>query len=45
MFKRLPFGLTCSQDRVVSEMLEDIEGVEVVVDDVLIWGENEDQHD
>ena len=29
----------------MSEMLEDIEGVEVVVDDVLIWGENEDQHD
>ena len=26
-------------------MFEDIEGVEVVVDDVLIWGETEDQHD
>ena len=48
MFKRLPFGLTCSQDifqRVMSEMLEDIEGVEVVVDDILIWGENEEEHD
>ena len=48
MFKRLPFGLTCSQDifqRVMSEMMEDIEGVEVVVDDILIWGENDDQHD
>ena len=48
MFKRLPFGLTCSQDifqRIMSEMMEDIEGVEVVVDDILIWGENDDQND
>ena len=48
MFKRLPFGLTCSQDifqRTMSEMLEDIEGVEVMVDDILIWGENDNQHD
>lgn len=26
-------------------MVEDIKGVEVVVDDVLVWGETEDQHD
>ena len=26
-------------------MFEDIEGVEVVVDNVLIWRETEDQHD
>ena len=48
MFKRLPFRLTCSQDifqRIMSQMLEDIEDVEVVVDDILIWGENDDQHD
>ena len=47
-FNRLPFGLSCAQDvfqRIMSEMFEDIEGVEVVVDDVLIWGETEDQHD
>ena len=34
MFKHLPFGLTYSQDifqRIMSEMLEDIEGVEVVL--------------
>ena len=44
MFKRLPFGLSSSQDvfqRVMSQMLEDIEGVKVVVDDILFWGENE----
>jgi len=39
MFKRLPFGLSSSQDifqKVMSEMFEDIQGVEVVVDDLLI---------
>ena len=29
----------------MSEMFESIEGVEVVVDDILIWGESEEQHD
>ena len=48
MFKRLPFGLSSSQDifqKIMSEMFQDIPGVEVVVDDLLIWGENEEQHD
>ena len=48
MFKRLPFGLSSSQDvfqRVMSQMFEDIQGVEVVVDDILVWGENKQQHD
>ena len=45
MFKRLPFGLSSSQDifqRVMTEMFEDIPGVEVVVDDL---GEDNEQHD
>ena len=29
----------------MSEMFEDIEGVEVVVDDLLIWGTTEEEHD
>ena len=29
----------------MSEMFEDIEGVEVIVDDLLIWGETEMEHD
>jgi len=29
----------------MSEMFEDIKGVEVVVDDLLIWGESGQQHD
>ena len=48
MFKRLPFGLSSSQDifqRIMSEMFHDIEGVEVEVNDLLIWGESEEQHD
>ena len=41
MFKRLPFGISSTQDvfqAVMSEMFEDIEGVEAVVDDRIIWG-------
>ena len=47
-FKRLPFGLSSAPDvfqKVMSEMFEDIEGVEVVVDDILVWGTTEEQHD
>ena len=47
MFKRLPFGLSSAQDifqKVMTEMFEDIEGVEVVVDDILVWGTNEAEH-
>lgn len=48
MFTRLPFGISSAQDvfqSVMSEMFEDIDGVEVIVDDLLIWGESEEQHD
>ena len=48
MFKRLPFGLSSSQDifqRIMSDMFQDIDGVEFVVDDLLIWGETDEQHD
>ena len=47
-FKRLPFGLSSPQDvfqDVMSEIFDGIEGVEVVVDDLLIWGETEIEHD
>ena len=47
-FKRLPFGLCSAQDvfqDVMSEIFSGIEGVEVIVDDLLIWGENQQQHD
>lgn len=41
MFKRLPVQLTCQQDifqRIMLEMLEDFEDVEVVVDNVTCLG-------
>ena len=47
-FKRLPFGLCSAQDvfqDVMSEIFSGIEGVEVIVDDLLIWGKNQQQHD
>ena len=48
MFKRLPFGISTAQDVFqadMSEMFEDIEGIEVVVDDLLIWGTTEGKYD
>ena len=48
MLKRLPFGISSAQDvfqSIISQMFEDIEGVEIVVDDLLIWGTTEEQHD
>ena len=47
-FKCLPFGLSSAPDvfqKVMSEMFEDNEGEEVVVDDILVWGTTEEQHD
>jgi len=29
----------------MSEIFQDIEGVEVLVDDILVWTETEEQHD
>ena len=47
MLKYLLFGLSSSQDifQKLMKLFEDIKGVEVVVDDLLIWGESSQQHD
>ena len=45
---KLPFRISSAQDvfqSTMSEMFEDIKGVEVVVDDLLMWGEMETEHD
>ncbi|KAL1262289.1 hypothetical protein QQF64_007554 [Cirrhinus molitorella] len=45
-YKRLPFGISCAGEmfqRIMTQTFE--EGVEVIVDDILIWVENEQQHD
>ena len=45
---RLPFGINSAGEiwqRAMIEEFGDLEGVEIVVDDVLIWAENIAQHD
>lgn len=47
-FKRLPFGVASAPEvfqSVMVQLFEDLEGVEVIVDDLLVWGETMDQHD
>ena len=47
-YVRLPFGINSAGEiwqRAMIEEFGDIEGVEIVVDDFLIWGENVAQHD
>ena len=47
-FYRIPFGISSPQDFFSghhSDMLEDIEVVEVIVDNLLKWGETEVQCD
>jgi hypothetical protein len=47
-YLRMPFGLNCASEifqRHMSRLFENIEGVEVVVDDILIWGSSESEHD
>ena len=45
MFTQISFGNSSAQDIFQSEMFEDKEGVEVVVDDLLIWAEMKEGHD
>ena len=47
-FLRLPFGLNCAQEvyhKRVHEMFDDMEGVETDIDDVLIFGRTNEEHD
>lgn len=47
-FKRLPFGIACAPEifqRVVSDILRGLEGVMVYIDDILIFGRNQKEHD
>lgn len=44
----MPFGIKSAPElfqRVMMQMLDDLEGIEVFMDDILIWGETEPQHD
>lgn len=47
-FKRLMFGINCAPEifqRIMTEMLEDIEGVIVYIDDVVVSGRTKEEHD
>ena len=47
-YLRLPFGVKCASElyqSVMSQMIEDIEGTEVIMDDILIWGRTMAEHD
>ena len=47
-FTRLPFGLNSGSEvfrRVMSDMLEGIEGAICYIDYVLVWGDTKEQHD
>ena len=47
-FKRLQFGITSAPEvfqRVTTELFEGTAGVEVIIDDILVWGEDLKQHD
>ncbi len=46
-FKRLPFGISSAPEvfqKIASQMFEGIEGVEIIVDDILVWGTDMDSH-
>ncbi|KAI4884219.1 hypothetical protein NFI96_005617 [Prochilodus magdalenae] len=47
-FRRLPFGISSAPEvfqKCIAQRLEDLEGVVNIVDDILVWGENMEQHD
>ena len=46
-FKWLPFGVSCASEifqRVVSDILSDLPGVVVFIDDILVFGRNHKEH-
>lgn len=47
-YLRMPFGISSAPEvfqRMMSEMLEDLPGTSVYVDDILVWGVTEQEHD
>ena len=47
-YTRLPFGIASAPEvfqKVMSHLFQDIEGVEVIVDDLVVWGADVEQHD
>ncbi|KAK2724822.1 hypothetical protein QYM36_001333 [Artemia franciscana] len=47
-FLRIPFGLFSAQDefqRRMEEAFEGLEGVAIIIDDILVYGSNQEEHD
>jgi hypothetical protein len=47
-FTRMPFGIKSAQEvfqKRISQHLDDLEGVATEIDDILIWGSDEQEHD
>ena len=47
-FTRLPFGIKSAPEvfqKKMSQVLEDIDGAEAIVDDILVWGRDIQEHD
>ena len=47
-YTRLPFGITSAPEifqRRMSDLLSDLDGVSVIIDDVIIYGESMEEHD
>ena len=47
-FTRLPFGIKSAPEvfqNHMSELFADVEGVKVIVDDLLVWGKDDEEHD
>ena len=47
-FQRLPFGINSAPEhfqRVMAEVIEGLDGVVCHIDDLLVWGKDQEQHD
>nr|XP_049707055.1 uncharacterized protein K02A2.6-like [Helicoverpa armigera] len=47
-FLRLPFGINCASEVFhgkIRQLLEDLEGVDSFIDDIIVWGKDKEEHD
>ena len=47
-YLRMPFGISSASEiwqRSMEEEFGDIEGAEIIVDDLVVWGRNDEEHD
>ena len=47
-FLRVPFGIVSASEifqRAMSQMVEDIDGSEAIMDDIVVWGKDPAEHD